>query len=158
VLTTSLGLGTGDFLPGLDLHLNSMLGEGELLRAPLEPGARMGSMMAPSLAVDGEGLALAIGAAGGTRLRTALVGVAAAILDERLDAVHAIERPRCHAVARLVNAEPGVDEQALERLEADGWSVRRWPAPHHYFGGVSAVARTGAAGDPRRSGHAATLR
>src|SRR6266516_2051129 len=26
VLTTSLGLGSGDFLPGLDLHLNSMLG------------------------------------------------------------------------------------------------------------------------------------
>src|SRR4029450_9257570 len=26
-LTTSLGLGSGDFLPGLDLHLNSMLGE-----------------------------------------------------------------------------------------------------------------------------------
>ena len=31
VLTTSLGLGSGDFLPGLDLHLNSMLGEADLL-------------------------------------------------------------------------------------------------------------------------------
>ena len=31
VLTTSLGLGSGDFLPGLDLHLNSMLGEVDLL-------------------------------------------------------------------------------------------------------------------------------
>src|SRR6266566_191564 len=30
VLTTSLGLGSGDFLPGLDLHLNSMLGEADL--------------------------------------------------------------------------------------------------------------------------------
>jgi gamma-glutamyltranspeptidase/glutathione hydrolase len=158
VLTTSLGLGTGDFLPGLDLHLNSMLGEGELLRVPLEPGARMESMMAPSLALDDVGLALAAGAAGGTRLRTALVGVAAAILDEDLDPVHAVDRPRCHPVGRLVNAEPGVDEDALARLESSGWSVRRWPAQHHYFGGVSAVARTGAAGDPRRSGHAATLR
>jgi gamma-glutamyltranspeptidase / glutathione hydrolase len=158
VLTTSLGLGTGDFLPGLDLHLNSMLGEGELLRVPLEPGARMESMMAPSLALDDVGLALAAGAAGGTRLRTALVGVAAAILDEDLDPVHAVDRPRCHPVGRLVNAEPGVDEDALARLESAGWSVRRWPAQHHYFGGVSAVARTGAAGDPRRSGHAATLR
>ena len=35
VLTSSLGLGTGDFLPGLDLHLNSMLGEVDLVRAPL---------------------------------------------------------------------------------------------------------------------------
>jgi len=65
VLTSSLGLGSGDFLPGLDLHLNSMLGETDLLRGPLEPGGRMGSMMAPSLALDGDGLTLAIGSAGG---------------------------------------------------------------------------------------------
>ena len=48
-ITTSLGLGSGDFLPGLDLHLNSMLGEADLVRGPLVPGARMESMMAPSL-------------------------------------------------------------------------------------------------------------
>src|SRR5918994_535118 len=77
VLTSSLGLGTGDFLPGLDLQLNSMLGEVDLVRGTLEPGERVQSMMAPSLAVDAGRIALAIGAAGGTRLRTALVGVAA---------------------------------------------------------------------------------
>ena len=158
VLTTSLGLGTGDFLPGLDLHLNSMLGEVDLHHVPLEPGARMESMMAPSLAFDGDGLALALGSAGGTRLRTALVGVAASILDEGLDPVAAVERPRFHAIGSLVHAEPGVDETALARLEVEGWTVRRWPAQHHYFGGVSAVARSGCAGDPRRSGHAASLR
>ena len=32
VITTSLGLGSGDYLPGLDLHLNSMLGEADLVR------------------------------------------------------------------------------------------------------------------------------
>ena len=73
VLTTSLGLGSGDWLPGLDLHLNSMLGEVDLLLGPLEPGGRMASMMAPSLVARRRGLVLAIGAAGGTRLRTALV-------------------------------------------------------------------------------------
>ena len=35
VLTTSLGLGSGDWLPGLDLHLNSMLGESDLIRETL---------------------------------------------------------------------------------------------------------------------------
>src|SRR5262249_44061129 len=75
VLTTSLGLGSGDWLPGLDLHLNSMLGEVDLLVGTLLPGERMQSMMAPSIAVDRDGPLLAIGAAGGTRLRTALVGV-----------------------------------------------------------------------------------
>ena len=155
VLTTSLGLGSGDWLPGLDLHLNSMLGEVDLVTAPLEPGERMQSMMAPSLALDERGgLELAIGAAGGTRLRTALVGVAAAILDEGLEPAAAVERPRFHAVGGIVHVEPGVDEDALAELERRGLGVRRWPARHHYFGGVSAVGRRGAAADPRRSGAA----
>jgi gamma-glutamyltranspeptidase / glutathione hydrolase len=51
-----------------------------------------------------------------------------------------------------VNAEPGVDEDALAALETGGRSVRRWPARHHYFGGVSLIGRTGPAADPRRSG------
>jgi gamma-glutamyltranspeptidase / glutathione hydrolase len=152
VLTTSLGLGSGDWLPGLDLHLNSMLGEVDLIVGALVPGGRMESMMAPSLAIDGDGLALALGAAGGTRLRTALVGVAAGILDEGLTPQHAVDRPRAHAAAGVVNVEPGVDEEAIARLEASGRTVRRWPALHHYFGGVSAIGRRGAAADPRRSG------
>jgi gamma-glutamyltranspeptidase / glutathione hydrolase len=157
VLTTSLGLGSGDFLPGLDLHLNSMLGEADLVREALAPGERMGSMMAPSLAVDGDGLALAIGAAGGTRLRTALVGVAAGILDEGLEPQAAVDRPRFHPVAGVLNAEPGVSEDALRELEQGGWEVRVWPALHHYFGGVSAIGRSGPAADPRRSGASATV-
>ena len=158
VFTSSLGLGTGDFLPGLDLQLNSMLGEVDLVREPLRAGRRMQSMMAPSLALDGDALALAIGSAGGTRLRTALVGVAAGLLDEQLEPTAAVGRPRFHRAGDVVNAEPGVDEQALQELEGAGLRVRRWPAQHHYFGGVSLIARAGAAGDPRRSGHAATTR
>ena len=97
VLTTSLGLGSGDFVPGLDLHLNSMLGEAELIRDALEPGERMGSMMAPSVVLGPDGLELAIGAAGGSRLRSALIQVAAGMLDEGLAADEAVSRPRLHA-------------------------------------------------------------
>jgi gamma-glutamyltranspeptidase/glutathione hydrolase len=157
VFTTSLGLGSGDFLPGFDLHLNSMLGEADLLVDALVPGERMQSMMAPTLALDGDGLALAVGAAGGTRLRTALLGVVAGILDEGLPPDEAVERPRFHPAPEVVNAEPGVDRRALDRLERKGRRIRRWPERHHYFGGVSVVGRTGAAGDPRRSGAATTL-
>jgi gamma-glutamyltranspeptidase/glutathione hydrolase len=157
VLTTSLGLGSGDFLAGLVLQLNSLLGEADLVRGPLVPGERMGSMMAPTLALDADGPVLAIGSAGGTRLRGALVSVAAGILDEGLDPVEAVERPRFHVAGDVVNAEPGVDEAALARLEVEGLTVRRWPARHHYFGGVSLVGRTGAAADSRRSGAALSL-
>jgi gamma-glutamyltranspeptidase/glutathione hydrolase len=57
----------------------------------------------------------------------------------------------------MVNAEPGADEAALVALERRGLTVRRWPARHHYFGGVSLVGRDGPAADPRRSGSAATV-
>jgi gamma-glutamyltranspeptidase / glutathione hydrolase len=157
VLTTSLGLGSGDWLPGLDLHLNSMLGEADLVRGDLDPGARMESMMAPTLVFDRAGLELAIGAAGGTRLRTALVGVTQGILDGALDPQAAVDRPRFHPAGDVVNAEPGLDEAFLVELERAGRNVRRWASRHHYFGGVSAIARTGAAADPRRSGAARPL-
>ena len=48
--------------------------------------------------------------------------------------------------------QPGVDEDWLASLERRGRSVRRWPARHHFFGGVSAIGRSGAGADPRRSG------
>ena len=152
VVTTSLGLGSGDWLPGLDLHLNSMLGEADLIREPLRPGARMASMMAPTLVLDRGEVDLAIGAAGGTRLRTALVGVLFAVLVEGLDPQTAIDRPRFHPAGGTVNAEPGIDPEWLARIEQRGRTVRRWPARHHYFGGVSAVSRRGSGADPRRSG------
>jgi gamma-glutamyltranspeptidase/glutathione hydrolase len=159
VLTSSLGLGSGDWLPGLDLHLNSMLGEAELLHGELAPGSRMQSMMAPTLVLDDRGaLELALGAAGGTRLRTALVTTLAGVYDRGLDLQSAVDAPRIHPAGDVVNAEPAADEDALAALEARGRTVRRWLEQHHYFGGVSAVGRSGAAADPRRSGLALAAR
>jgi gamma-glutamyltranspeptidase / glutathione hydrolase len=158
VLTTSLGLGSGDFLPGLDLHLNSMLGETDLLRGELEPGARMASMMAPALALADTGEpSLAAGAAGGTRLRSALVQVIAGVLDEALDIEDAIARPRLHPTGETVHLEPGFEAAVIETLEQAGFGVRQWTAQHHFFGGVSAITPSGGSGDPRRSGAARML-
>jgi gamma-glutamyltranspeptidase/glutathione hydrolase len=178
VLTTSLGLGSGDFLPGLDLHLNSMLGERDLIRRPLEPGERVASMMSPAFAQDDSGLVLAAGAAGGTRLRSALVQVVAGVLDEGLDPADAVARPRLHPSrserprsgpvegvwgnrevppATTIHLEPGFQPETIERLEQEGYEPRAWQAQHHYFGGVSVITRIGAAGDPRRSGAARRL-
>jgi gamma-glutamyltranspeptidase/glutathione hydrolase len=109
-------------------------------------------MMAPTLVFDADGLELAIGAAGGTRLRTALLRVAAAVLADGLGTQAAVDLPRFHPAGAVVNAEPGLDEAWLASLEAAGRVVRRWAARHHDFGGVSAVGRRGGGSDPRRSG------
>ena len=156
-LTHSLGVGAGVWLAGFDLQLNNLLGESDIVSGEPAPGDHLESRMAPSLAFDGNGLELAIGSAGATRLRTALATVLAGVLDEGLDAETAVARPRVHPTPTLVDAEPGVDEAALAELEARGRTVRRWERLHHYFGGVSCVGRAGAAGDPRRSGAAHVL-
>ena len=154
VLTHSLGVGAGVWLPGFDSQLNNLLGESDIAHGDPAPGDHLESRMAPTLVFDGNGLELAIGAAGATRLRTALTTVLAAILDEGVDAETAVGLPRVHPTSELVDAEPGVDEAALTALEERGRTVRRWDRLHHYFGGVSCVGRAGAAGDPRRSGTA----
>jgi gamma-glutamyltranspeptidase/glutathione hydrolase len=108
--------------------------------------------MAPTFAFDDDGLALAAGAAGGTRLRSALVQVVSGVLDEGQSPGDAVDRPRLHPVGDVVHLEPGFPDHVPDALEAEGFTVRRWPSLHHYFGGVSVVTRSGAAGDPRRSG------
>ena len=136
------------------MHLNSMLGESDLLIGPLEPGGRMASMMSPTIALDRDGLLVAAGAAGGTRLHPALAQVLSGILDEEFLPQDAVDRPRLHSTGTIVHMEPGFEEGAVAALESESYDVRRWSERHHYFGGVSAVARAGAAADPRRGGAA----
>lgn len=246
VVTTTLGLGAAVWLPGLGVHLNSMLGEGELIIGAQPPGARMNSMMCPlvvtateagrahtgvaaevptgtgsatspgaglpddtrvevstvfgpdqptaresvaelgdvtaPIPVPGDGsrsdagsrsvpgseagagaepspapgphgdLLLAVGAAGASRIRTALAHTLLGVLVDGLDPETAIGRARFHVVAGTAHAEPGVPDDELAALADAGYQIHRWPDLDHYFGGASAVGRTGAGGDPRRGG------
>jgi gamma-glutamyltranspeptidase/glutathione hydrolase len=153
VITTTLGVGSGVWLPGLGINLNSMLGEGELVLPGLAPGERMASMMCPLVVVDDDGnLVAAAGSAGASRIRTALIDTLLGALVDGLDMPAAVARARCHAVDDTVHVEPGYPEDELAALAEAGYTVNRWNQRNHYFGGVSAVGRAGAAGDPRRGG------
>ncbi|WP_433793261.1 gamma-glutamyltransferase [Actinoplanes sp. CA-252034] len=153
VITTTLGLGAGVWLPGLGINLNSMLGEGELLTENLVPGERMSSYMCPLVVTGPDGdLAVAAGSAGASRIRTALVDTLLGVLVDGLSVPEAIARPRFHAVEGTVHVEAGYPAAELAELAGEGWQIVEWPENNHYFGGVTAVGRTGAAGDPRRGG------
>jgi gamma-glutamyltranspeptidase/glutathione hydrolase len=153
VITTTLGLGSGVWLPGLGVHLNSMLGEGELLTENLAPGRRMSSNMCPLVVIDPDGrLAVAVGSAGASRIRTALVDTLLGVLIDGLDMEAAIGRPRLHVVGDIAHVEPGYRRDELDLLAAAGWEINEWSQLDHYFGGVTAVGQYGAAGDPRRAG------
>ncbi|MGI5245679.1 gamma-glutamyltransferase [Dactylosporangium sp. CA-139066] len=158
VITLTLGLGSGVWLEDLGIHLNSMLGEGELIRPGTEPGDRMASCMCPTVVTEEDGpLVLAVGSAGATRIRTALLHTLVNVLVDGDDPETAIRRPRFHVVGDLVHAERDYPEDELEALSAAGYKIQRWDTFDHYFGGVSAVGLVGAAGDPRRGGIGRTL-
>jgi gamma-glutamyltranspeptidase/glutathione hydrolase len=156
VVTTTMGLGSGVWIPGRGVHLNSMLGEGELVVGPLTPGQRMGSMMCPLVVTGSGGLVAAAGAAGASRIRTALVHTLVGTLVEGLPAEVAVARPRTHPVGPVLHAEPGLDPAVEARLAQD-WELEVWARRDPYFGGASVVGRTGAGADPRRDGAALVL-
>jgi gamma-glutamyltranspeptidase/glutathione hydrolase len=162
-VTCSNGSCSGVVVPGTGMHLNNMLGEQDL--NPLgyhrhEPGARVPSMMSPTVALRDGRPEVALGSAGSNRIRSAILQTLLAVVDEGLPAEQAVARPRIHVEGPEVEAEPGVDEAALAQLEQGGWTVRRWSEQNLFFGGVQAVARnpeTGelsGGGDPRRGGFA----
>src|SRR5262249_20507960 len=127
-------------------------GETYLHRGELKAGDRMGSMMAPSIALDGDGFVLGIGSGRARRLRTPIVGVTAAGLDAGLQPQAACQPPRVQPRRGRARVEPGVEGEAVAVVEARGLEVRRWPDRTYSFGGVSLVSRFGAASDPRRDG------
>ncbi|CAA9311344.1 MAG: Gamma-glutamyltranspeptidase @ Glutathione hydrolase [uncultured Friedmanniella sp.] len=155
-LTTSLGLGSGVWVPGYGVHLNSMLGEGELIRNALDPGARMGSMMSPLVALDSDARPVAAaGAAGGSRIRPALLQVLVRMLRGAAPQ-DAIDAPRLNALPNLVRTEPGFSPEVLAAL-GRGSRVAVAAGRDPYFGGVSAISTRGGGADPRRDGSVALL-
>lgn len=154
--THSLGLASGVWVDGV--HANSMLGEGELLRGELVPGTRMSSMMVPQV-VTGQGRELvgAGGAAGGSRIRPALVQIVAAQLLAGASTAEAVAAPRLSATPDTVHLEPGFEPGTAAALRADGDLVVEWAQSAPYFGGVSWIGATGPAADPRRGGLALSL-
>ena len=166
-VTCSNGSCSGVVVPGTGMHLNNMLGEQDL--NPLgfhrhAPGARVPSMMAPTVVLSDAGEPeIAIGSAGSNRIRSAILQTVLHVVDEGMAAQDAVSAPRLHVEQGQVDAEPGVDTAALDRLEQTGWTVRRWSELNLFFGGVQAVARnpdTGrltGGGDPRRGGVATVV-
>jgi len=160
-VTCSNGSCSGVVVPGTGMHLNNMLGEEDLNPQGFhrhEPGSRIPSMMAPTVVLRDGRPEIALGSAGSNRIRSAILQTIVGVVDHKLEAQAAVERPRVHYEDGIVEAEPGVDEEGLAAAERDGWKVRRWRERNLFFGGVQAAARdpqTGelsGGGDPRRGG------
>jgi gamma-glutamyltranspeptidase / glutathione hydrolase len=160
-VTCSNGSGSGVVVPGTGIHLNNMLGEQDLNpfgfhRHPA--GVRIPSMMAPTVVLRNGAPEVGLGSAGSNRIRSAVLQTLLGVVDFGLPAEEAVGRARLHLEDGMVDAEPGIDPDALAELEHEGYAVRRWGERNLYFGGVQAVARDpesgelSGGGDPRRGG------
>jgi gamma-glutamyltranspeptidase/glutathione hydrolase len=154
-LTASTGAGSGVVVPGTGIHLNNMIGEFDLAKPP-RPGARLRSMMSPSIVLREGRPHLVVGSAGSLRLRGAVMQIVVNTVAHDLPVENALDRPRVHLDGETLHCEGGHDPAELDRLEEMGWSVTRWRRRNLYFGGASAVTfiddELAAAGDPRRGG------
>jgi gamma-glutamyltranspeptidase/glutathione hydrolase len=164
-VTCSNGSGSGVLVPGTGVILNNMLGEEDLNPHgfhSIAPGRRVTSMMAPTVVLrDGE-IEMGLGSAGSNRIRSAILQTIVRAVEQGMGAGEAVRAPRLHFEQGVVQAEPGIDGDALARIEARGLPVIRRPAINLFFGGAQAVVRdrlTGelsGGGDPRRGGSVAT--
>jgi gamma-glutamyltranspeptidase/glutathione hydrolase len=157
-LSCSLGSSGGVVVPGIGIQLNNMLGETHLVGEE-RPGARMMSLMAPSVLMRDGAPRLVVGSAGSTRLHGAMLQVTANVAARGLDVEAAVDAPRLHFEKGVVHCE---DAAVADELEAAGYPVVRWRQPNLFFGGVSAVeiredGSLAAAGDPRRGGGAVVV-
>ncbi|MSO42364.1 MAG: gamma-glutamyltransferase [Solirubrobacterales bacterium] len=160
-VTCSNGACSGEIVPGTGVHLNNMLGEEDLNPGGfhrIPPGLRVPSMMSPTAVLRDGRVALALGSAGSNRIRSAILQTALRVIEDGMPADEAVRAPRIHSEDGTVQAEPGVDPEGLDRLEARGVPVVRWPHQNLYFGGCQAVVldpssgQVSGGGDPRRGG------
>lgn len=158
--TQSLGhhYGSGVVIPGTGIVMNNVL-TNFAVKTPSSPnytgpGLRPRSAMTPVIVTDGGRPVLAVGAAGGQRIPTAVLRVVRDVLDGEATLDRAVHRPRVHARHALsgtdrleIDLEPGPGAEELrDALKADGWRPRVLPGRTMYFGGVNAAA----AGDDGR--------
>lgn len=151
----SAGYGSGVIPGGTGMLMNNALGELELSDGPGEPGQRMVSNMAPTVARSGPD-AVAVGSPGADRITTA-VATTLARLAAGDGLREAIDHPRAHPElgewgVRLA-IEPGLDLAGLQH------PFRPFDTPHMYFGGVNGAGLMGgklvAHADARRTGSVA---
>jgi gamma-glutamyltranspeptidase/glutathione hydrolase len=154
-LTASTGSGSGVVVPGTGIHINNMIGEFHVDKPP-RPGARLSSMMSPTVVLREGRPRLVVGSAGSLRLRGAVMQIVVNVVAHGLPVKDAIQRPRVHLEGDDLHCEGGHEPAELDRLEEMGWNVTRWRRRNLFFGGAAAVTiedgHLAAAGDPRRGG------
>ena len=163
-VTTTNGEGSSYVIPGTGIMMNNMLGEADLHPSGFhewQPDVRISSMMSPTMVLDDHHPALVLGSGGSNRIRTAILQVLCNWADFDMSIEAAVNAPRIHWEAGVLNVEPGFGTLVIDRTAFPfNGQLELWGRQNFFFGGVHAVTRdaglSGAglagAGDQRREG------
>jgi len=154
-LTTSLGEGSGYFIPGTDMQMNNMLGEEALMPNGFhnwDTDVRLQSMMSPTIVLDKNGCTqIGIGSGGAGRIPYAISQALINMLYFGVDSRAAVEAPRVHLANKKIEMESGFDLYT-ELLK----HVNIWENQSLFFGGTNIIFNKknhfAAVADPRRFG------
>lgn len=155
--TTSIGEGSGYWIPGTDMQMNNMLGEAFLIpdgHHTWKPDQRINSMMTPVMVISPQGrIAYSGGSGGAGRIPYMIYQVLEAIYEKGLPLEDATLFPRQHWHERVLNFEAGADLTGI----LEGRAEQCWDEHSLFFGGVHSILQDDqgnyrAAGDPRRFG------
>ena len=150
-VTTTNGEGCGYVIPEMGVMLNNMLGEEDLNPQGFQQWTyqkRLPTMISPTIVMGSRGVEMVLGSGGSNRLRSAICQVIINFFIKNMDLESAIFFPRIHLDGKVLHFEPGIPLELL----SDNYKLHSWDKINLFFGGVNAVTKTSAIGDPRREG------
>jgi len=160
-LTQSLGpiMGSRVVTPGLGFLYAATLG-GYL--GPMEPGQRAASHISPMILTENGTPYMAVGAAGGAKINSAIIQVICRIIDQKKTPIEALSAARVHPTAEGISLEMhdsiAWNEEDLVYLKENGFLIEEVKETFR-FGRVHMVLKQGdlwiGAADPDGEGSAA---
>ena len=134
--------------------MNNMLGEEVLNPSGFHlwtKQQRLPTLISPTIIVGESGPELVLGSGGSNRIGSAISQVILNALSHNMDLESAIRAPRVHLEDNVLHYEVGIkiDKKAIKDKTIQ---IKRWGELNLFFGGVNAVTKTAAEGDPRRGG------
>lgn len=156
-LTTTIGEGSGYFIPGTNMQMNNMLGEDFLLPDGFhswQPNVRLNSMMTPTIVLDkNHHFKYAGGSGGAARIPYMIAQVIDNLFEQKMSLKDATEKGRLHVNEGLLHFEKGANFEAIP----NGIKLNQWDEQSLFFGGVHSVFKNEdgnleSKGDARRYG------
>jgi len=142
-MTTSTGEAAGYLVGDTGVCPNNVLGEHDLNPRGFHkaaPGQRLNSMMSPLILMRGGRPRLAVGSAGSSRIRSAILQTVSNFVDFDMPLDQAVNQPRVHFEDGVLQLEAGIAPETAERLAREAWThVNPWRERSLFFGGAQAA-------------------